>query len=250
MDEKVCYNFNVNGFDIKAEYFRTDIENIFIPLMKRLGGIRRLAGRRLVVFLAGPPGCGKTTLSLYLEKLALDETPGFRVQAAGIDGFHYSREYLEGRFVNRGGVEIPMREVRGSAETYDFEKLTAKLEALSGGGVYWPVYDRNVHDPVDDAGFIDGDIVIIEGNWLLLDEPGWRDLKKYCGYGVFVESDAEALFERLVGRKVAGGLGRGEAENFVKKSDFANIKRARERRLGCDLILELSAEGRYRVVPV
>ncbi len=41
-------------------------------------------------------------------------------------------------------------------------------------------YDRLLHNPVEDAINIDGDIIILEGNYLLLDEEGWRDVADFA----------------------------------------------------------------------
>jgi len=224
LDNKTKYRFNVNSFDITAEYYSGDIAGIFIPLSERLNEAQKRAGRRLAVYLAGPPGAGKTTMSLLLESLVCGHT-GNSAQAAGIDGFHYTSEYLNNNYITQNGGKILMREVKGSAETYDFDKLYDKISCLTRGGTYWPGYDRVIHDVVENAVFIDGQIVIIEGNWLLLDEPRWRELTAFCDYSIFINAGWETLICRLVERKIMGGLNEGEAKKFVMRSDAENIKR-------------------------
>lgn len=58
---KQTYTYEVNGFQIHAEYEEKDIETIFIPLLKKWKEMQKKAGRRILVFLSAPPGTGKTT---------------------------------------------------------------------------------------------------------------------------------------------------------------------------------------------
>ena len=246
-NDKTIYNFNVNSFNIKAGYYNRDINDIFLPLALRFDRMRQKTGRRIIVYLAGPPGSGKTTMSLLLESLVGVHT-GSSVQAVGIDGFHYSREYLDSNYIFKNGGKILMREVKGSAETYDFEKLRDKITALKHDDIYWSGYDRTIHDIVEDIIFISGEIVIIEGNWLLLDEPKWRELAKFCDYGIFISADKETLISRLTARKIMGGLNEENAKKFVMVSDNENIGRILSRRLKCDLELKMKKNGRFSVI--
>jgi pantothenate kinase len=52
------------------------------------------------------------------------------------------------------------------------------------------VLQRAVFRPVDDAVFVDGDIIIIEGNYLLLNEDGWRDLSDMADYTISITADS------------------------------------------------------------
>ncbi|MCL1859437.1 MAG: nucleoside/nucleotide kinase family protein [Oscillospiraceae bacterium] len=245
-DEKIIYNFNVNSFNIKAEYYNRDINDIFIPLVRRLDKIRQNSGRRIIVYLAGPCGSGKTTISLLLESLALANT-GSSAQAVGIDGFHFCTEYLNSHYLYKNGNKILMRDIKGSAETYDFEKLHNKIIGLKHGDIYWPFYDRNIHDVVEGATFVNGQIIIIEGNWLLLNEPPWRELVKLCDYSIFIEAAWKTLISRLTDRKIMGGLNAETAKKFVMRSDVDNIKRILNRRLECDFKLQMQENGSFAI---
>ena len=243
-NDKTIYNFNVNSFNIKADYHQQDINEIFIPLVYRLEKMRQNAGHRVIVYLAGPPGAGKTTMSLLLESLVNVHTNS-SAQAVGIDGFHYSLEYLNSHYICKDENKILMRDVKGSAETYDFEKLHDKIKALKYNDIYWSGYDRIIHDVVEDVTFIDGQIIIIEGNWLLLDEPRWRELIQFCDYSIFIDAAWETLISRLTERKIKGGLSAEEAKKFVMRSDAENIRRILNRRLECDVSLRMKEDGRF-----
>ena len=242
--DKTVYCFNVNSFKIKAEYYKRDIDDIFIPLVRQLDAMRQSSEHRLIVYLAGPCGAGKTTLSLLLESLVNAHTES-SAQAVGIDGFHYSQEYLNSHYICKNGSKILMRDIKGSAETYDFEKLHEKIASLKHDDIYWSGYDRVMHDVVEDVTLINSHIVIIEGNWLVLDEPRWRELAQFCDYSIFISAVRETLISRLIERKIMGGLSAEEAQAFVMRSDAENIERIVSRRVKCDLELGITADGRF-----
>ncbi|MCL2813134.1 MAG: nucleoside/nucleotide kinase family protein [Oscillospiraceae bacterium] len=245
-DDKAIYNFSVNSFNIKAEYHKRDIDGIFIPLAKKFDELRRNLSRRAVIYLAGPCGAGKTTLSLLLESLTCGA--GSFAQALGMDGFHYHSGYLAQNYICKNGARILLRDIKGAAETYDFEKLYQKTAALRHCDIYWPGYDRTIHDAVEDVTFVNGQIAVIEGNWLLLDELPWQNLAQFCDYSIFVSAGFETLVSRLTERKIMGGLDPDEAKKFVMRSDVENIRRISGRRQKCDLELQMKADGSFAVV--
>jgi len=217
------FEFDVNGLCIRAGFHRQDTENVFLPLLERLTLLQREKGRRIAVFLAAPPAAGKSTLCCYLEKLSR-ETPGLTgVQCVGIDGFHYPQAYLDSHSICRDGHEIPLARIKGAPESYDVSKLAALLESLHEPGQYWPRYDRRIHDPVEGAIEIQGDILIVEGNWLLLNEAPWNRLA--CDFSIFWQKGGRGQLERIVQRKMMGGFDEATARDFVENNDWPNICR-------------------------
>ena len=65
LEEKKSFEFIVNSLKIKADYYTEDIDNIFLPLIERLTKIYEEKGRRVIVYMAAPPGVGKSTLTSY-----------------------------------------------------------------------------------------------------------------------------------------------------------------------------------------
>lgn len=245
LDTKKKYHLLVNSFEIEAEYFEEDIQDIFIPLLSRLSAIKKENNERVIVFIAAPPGVGKTTLSLFLERLSKESVGINDIQAIGIDGFHYPQDYILKNKVVREGIEIPMKEVKGSPETFNLTLLKEKIMALKEGDVLWPIYDRKKHDVVADQVLVNKKIVIIEGNWLLLDEDGWRDLSAYCDYCVFITAQIDMLRSRLIERKIKGGLTKEEAVKFCENSDLKNVNRALKNMKKPNMILDVNADGKY-----
>lgn len=239
-------NLTVNGFDVKARYFQEDIEKIFLPLIKTLSDMRIKKDRRIIAYLAAPPGAGKSTLSLFLAYLSENTKDTVKIQSAAMDGFHYPQEYIANHSVIINGETVPMKSVKGSPESYDLQKLTETTKLLrEEKDVRWPIYDRNLHDVVPDAVLIREDIALIEGNWLLLDETNWRELMPFCDYSIFITAEEDMLKERLIQRKISGGTSPDKASEFYEKSDRVNIIRSLKNRSESDCELILSENGKY-----
>ena len=240
------YFFDNNGIEIKATYSDDEINLVFIPLLEHLSEIHSQKGSRLIVMLAAPPGAGKSTLSSYLEFISKDVIPGKKVQAIGMDGFHRYQDYLTSHTVDIDGKKILMVDIKGAPVTFDIEQLKFKLsEVASEKNCGWPVYNRLLHNPVDNAVFVDGDIIIIEGNYLLLDEDGWRDFSDLADYTISIKADPDMLRERLIERKISTGCPKDDAIAFVEFSDIANVMLCLEKTKPADLRLSLTKESGY-----
>ncbi|MCJ7690320.1 MAG: nucleoside/nucleotide kinase family protein, partial [Clostridiaceae bacterium] len=113
--------------------------------------------------------------------------------------------------------------------------------------VKWPIYDRKLHDVVEDQIVVSKEIILIEGNWLLLNEDGWRDLKDYSDYSIFIKADETMLKDRLIQRKMKGRISEEEAIKFYEKSDSRNVRKVLNNSLKADLQLELLRNGKYKM---
>jgi len=210
-------------------------------LLKRLTDLQKKSGRRIAVFLAAPPAAGKSTLCCYLEHLSRTTEGLTPVQTVGIDGFHYTNDYLAGHYTQRNGETVPLSKVKGGPESYDVEKLRGLLARLNEENQLWPMYSRRLHNPVENAIEIKEDILLLEGNWLLLDEAPWNSLK--CDYSIFLAAGDESQLERVVQRKIMGGFEEAAAREFVKGNDWPNIIRCMEHSRRGDLTLAYNQNG-------
>ena len=218
---------------MKATFDDQCIREIFEPLLVNLRRIQKEKGKRIVVMLAAPPGTGKTTLAYFLKELA-----PYPITVIGMDGFHHYQDYL---------IEKNQVSIKGAPITFDLEKLTERLKMVSEGKECgWPEYNRALHDPQEDATIVKGDIVLIEGNYLLLEQEGWKELSAYGDYTIFIKADETFLRNRLVMRK-AQGIPMHEAVQFVEKSDLANVREVLQHSKKADLMLEMISDGKYRV---
>ena len=236
----------INGIKVAARYSDRAVDGIFVPLLEKLTGMQRAAGRRILVLLAAPPGAGKSTLASFLERLSRERAGLCPLQAIGMDGFHRRQEYLLSHTTERDGKTIRMVEIKGAPVTFDLEKLLSAVRRVAAGETCgWPVYDRMLHNPVEDALTVDGEIVLLEGNYLLLDEDGWRDLAAYADYSVSVSAGEKLLRNRLIDRKLHTGVAEDAAVRFVDFSDMPNVRLCLEKSISADLRLRLDDLGDY-----
>ena len=261
----IRFDLTVNGFPVRAEYTEDCVEGVLKPLLCRFlaagnagrqernsgafeenadpAAANSAVGRRLI-FLAAPPGAGKSTLGKVLEALS-----GEQLQCLSIDGFHRTNAELEKLVIDRPEGAVRGRDIKGAPETYDLGKLEKKLRELrentSGGSpVLFPVYDRNLHDPVPDAEKVTAPVILLEGNWLLYQGSGWERLRKYADLTIFLDAEEELLREDLIARKMRGGRTRAEAEAWYDSTDGPNIRKARTNRAAADLELKLTDRHR------
>lgn len=229
----------VNGLKAEA-YYPDDFAGACLRMLRRFTAKYRETGKRQILFLAAPPGAGKSTLAAFLADLSRGDAQCEETRALGIDGFHLPRAALEGKSAVRNGITVPLREIRGAPETFDLEALTDALRRLKAGeNILWPEYSRVLHDPVPGRLPVREHLVLAEGNYLLLDRPLWRDLNKFADHTMYLTADRRILRERLIGRKVRGGMNREDAEKFVDTSDAYNIRLVGENRLEADEIIQI-----------
>lgn len=227
------YKAMINGIEVHVQYSERTVRELFDPLLETLTELQRKKGNRILVMLAAPPGTGKSTLLSFLEYYS-----GHRIQTIGMDGFHRRQEYLLSHYVDLAGETIPMVRIKGAPITFDLDQLEAVIQRVADGEICgWPEYDRRLHNSVKDAVTIDRNIVLLEGNYLLLDEDGWRDLRKYADYTISIRADAAMLRNRLINRKIKTGVEREEAIRFVDFSDMPNVRLCLEKTMPADLQL-------------
>ena len=242
--ERQTIELEVNGFKVPALFDDEVVEGLLRPMVERLFALKAEKEGRLVAFLVGPPGAGKSTLSLMIQRLADEREPGV-LQALAMDGFHHTAAYIASHTVERDGQAVPMARVKGSPESYDVAKLEAAIRALKNGPVGWPAYDRRLHDVVEDATQVTGGIALVEGNWLLMNEPGFSKLRELSDYSIALSADEALLKDRLIGRKLMGGTSREKAEAHYAFCDWPNILRYHQNSAQGDVNLRMTGDGMF-----
>ena len=236
------------GQRVEAVFSDANVNEIFLPLLRRLTGLHSKKGGRVLALLGAPPAAGKSTLAAFLRRLSAD-TPGLcPLDVVGMDGFHFPQRWLDSHTVRRDGETLPLARVKGAPESFDLASLRRAVERIAAGeDCRLPVYDRKLHDPVPDALAVAGDVVLLEGNYLLLDAPGWRELCRFADYTIGVTADPEQLRSRLIARHIAGGKREDAVVRHVDGSDMRNIRLCLDRALPADLRLRLREDGGFEV---
>lgn len=247
MAEKKWINFpmTVNGLTVEARFTENAVEKIFKPFLRKLSELREITDRKIVAYVAAPPAVGKSTLVQFLEDLSRKNLEFTNVRALGMDGFHFPAEYLKSNTIEIDGQKILLNDIKGAPETFDVDALQIKLREVRQEGTDWNIYDRTIHDVVFDALSVEDDIILIEGNYLLLDEPRWTNIRVLADYTVFVTAEPNFLKERLISRKVQGGKSREEAEKFYLTSDSKNVERILNHSAAANETWELQPDGDF-----
>jgi pantothenate kinase len=171
-----------------------------------------------IVGVTGAPGVGKTT---YAAALVADSiTAAVRAVSLPMDGFHLADVTL---------AALQRLDRKGAPDTFDawgYAALLARLHAETGHVVYGPGFERDLEQPIAGAVAVppDTELVVTEGNYLLLDRPEWRAVRERLDEVVFLETDEQLRRTRLVARHVAFGKTPAEAEAWVTRVDDANAR--------------------------
>ena len=189
---------------------------------------RSLGVHRFLFGITGPPGSGKSTLAEALAgELGAPVVP--------MDGFHLPNAVLAAR---------GLRDRKGAPETFAAQTFVDVVRRLrvAADDVECPTFDRELDEPVADAVRVTPDdvIVLVEGNYLLLDDAPWTQLAGLFDAVAYLDVADEVRVGRLVERHVAFGRSRSEAFDFVRRSDEANARRIQPGRSRADVIVSLA----------
>jgi pantothenate kinase len=171
-------------------------------------------GRR-VVAVAGAPGSGKST---FAERLRDALPPGIAAEVLPMDGYHYDDVVLEAR---------GDRPRKGAPQTFDVDGLAAmlaRLRADDGRPVAVPVFDRAIEIARAAARIIPPEtrLVIVEGNYLLLDDPDWSRLRPLFDATVFLRVPEDVLADRLADRWQGYGMDAAGIRAKLEDNDLPN----------------------------
>ena len=249
MQEKIwrTCRLMMNGLAHKVQYNQATIDNLFLPFLRRMSKMQQKLGRRMVVFLSAPPGVGKSTLALFLERLSNTDAELVPVQALGVDGFHYPNSYLNTHNIEKEGKIIPLSAIKDSPETFAVYKLIGKFTDMRKQDVRWPIYDRTIHDIVDEIVTVRRPIVLVEGTWLLLGEAGWQNVRSLADYRLFISANPLDLRERIISRKIAGGSTPEAAEKMYRLNERLDIERCLKKSWPADETWLLLTDGDYQL---
>jgi pantothenate kinase len=164
---------------------------------------------RIVVALAGPPGSGKSTIaSKVVQRLNATSTIPFAA-IVPMDGFHLPRSTLDA-LPNK--VEAYAR--RGASWTFDENGVLKLVNVLSKSRsepsdvIIAPTFDHAVKDPMEGGIMITSDVkfVLLEGNYLLLNEEPWNQIHGLVDDTWFVDVAPDLARTRIAKRHIKAGI--------------------------------------------
>ncbi|MBF6301896.1 nucleoside/nucleotide kinase family protein [Nocardia amamiensis] len=207
------------------------------PLSWLVRRVRDRAGEgRYLLGIAGPPGAGKSTLSVRLRDAINAEAGGAVAEIAPMDGYHLANDVLRAR----GSLAR-----KGEPDTFDVDGYVAGLSQLRstplGRPVAWSTFDRTIDAPVPGGVVFDRQsIVITEGNYLLLDDSEtrrWSAVRALLDECWYLDAARDVIEDRLLRRHIRGGRTPDSAAKKVRDSDLRNADLVATTSAHADLVL-------------
>ncbi|GIJ26064.1 nucleoside/nucleotide kinase family protein [Micromonospora qiuiae] len=189
------------------------------------------AGSRQLLGIAGAPGAGKSTLA---EQVVAAVGPAARL--VPMDGFHLAQTEL--RRLGRSAR-------KGASDTFDangYVWLLRRLRRKEPTSVWAPEFRRDLEEPIAGAIEVPPEVrlVVTEGNYLLMRDSPWGEVRSLLHEAWFLDIDAELRRRRLVARHVAHGRPPAEAQAWVLGSDEVNAALVADTADRADLVVRLA----------
>jgi pantothenate kinase len=186
--------------------------------------------RRAVLGICAAPGAGKSTLASRLVELV-----GSEAVLVPMDGFHLHDEEL---------IRLGRLDRKGAPDTFDVDGYVALLRRIRDQPdqtVYAPSFDRDRELSLAGAIAVlpEHRLVVTEGSYLLLDSPGWREVRGQLTECWFLHADDALRRERLIDRHVRHGKSREAATEWVMRSDEPNAQLVVACAQRADLVVDL-----------
>jgi pantothenate kinase len=184
--------------------------------------------KRYIVAIAGPPGAGKSTFSQAL--LLMLKEKSIQAKIISMDGFHLDNSILADR---------NLLDRKGAPATFDTAGFIHLMNRLTNfeDDVVIPEFDRNKDLSIAGSSIIStkDKVLIVEGNYLLIEEEPWTKLKKTWDQTIFINPGIDTLEQRLLNRWLRYGLDTQDAKKRTLSNDLPNARYVLEKSSDSDI---------------
>ncbi len=261
---------------IDAEIQPYELWLYYIPLGQNIFNSFETKKERYLVGVCGPPGSGKSYKTATLCAVMQVMYGRDKIQWVPFDGFHFSNEYLRNHFINTDhetlqnhpalsillkdeqgyllddGQRIPLKAIKGMAPTFDAESAMNKYREYfeNSGTMYFPFYDRKIHDPVPEGNLIPQSVRILltEGNFLFLDEGRYRGMPDMFDLRIFLDSIPESNLRSCFNRHLEGGKSKEDAQRNLDWVDSPNQTIVNATKARADLAVKVNEKAAISAV--
>src|SRR3954451_3289773 len=198
-------------------------------LIVRARALAERGGRR-ILGIAGPPGGGKSTVAR-----AVVAELGDGARLVPMDGFHLAQAEL---------VRLGRRDRMGAPDTFDaagYVALLRRLRDATEDVVYAPEFRREIEEPINAAVAVPRDVplVITEGNYLLVDDGPWAEVRRLLDETWYVVQQEERRRRLLIARHIEFGKDPDFAREWVMRSDERNAQLVATTRTRADALVHI-----------
>ncbi|MEO8908039.1 MAG: nucleoside/nucleotide kinase family protein [Microbacteriaceae bacterium] len=177
---------------------------------------RMAVSPRVLLGVVGAPGSGKSTFAAQL----LDRFEPGEAVIVPMDGFHLAQSIIDG---------TSLADRRGAPDTFDvggYLSLLRRLRAQEEDVVYAPTYRRGLEEPIAASVAIRTEVqlIITEGNYLLAELPGWREVRELLDDAWFVDIPDAIRVPQLIQRHIAFGMTPDAADAWANGPDARNAQ--------------------------
>jgi len=211
----------------KQELTKPNVSNLANEIINKANSTDRF-----IVAIAGPPASGKSTIAEELSSIINQQSKLNISDVVPMDGFHLNNDTLD---------KLELRHRKGAENTFDSEGFATMIRALHANteSVKIPVFDRNIDASIPDARIISSElkILIVEGNYLLLNSKPWSELHTLYDFTVLLNPSIETIKERLFKRWRDNGYDDEGAKHRALSNDIPNAEFVLDHSVSADLVI-------------
>jgi len=174
---------------------------------------------RYIVAIAGPPASGKSTLAQKLREKIAVIAPETNPICVAMDGFHLDNSVLK---------KMGLLARKGAPTTFDAKGFIDLINTIRTNkiDVQVPEFDRALDRVVEGKTKVTSEnkIVIVEGNYVLVEEDPWSDLQPLFDLPIMLLPKTKTLEKRLIDRWLDNGHSPDAAKARAYSNDIPNAK--------------------------